>query len=370
MLGVPVDYMDYALSLAELALGYTSPNPAVGAVIVKDGQVVGLGHTQPPGLAHAEIMAIRQAGERTKGATMYVTLEPCCHQGRTAPCTSAIIEAGINKVHAALIDPNPLVSGKGIEQLKAAGIEVILGEHEDKAREINEGYIKYITTGYPFIMAKFAMSIDGKIATRTGDAKWISSEEARNHVHQLRRTVDAIMVGANTVIMDNPRLTARGSFDKGGRTRSQPLRIIVDGKGRTPLKSQVFEEPGNILLAVSKSLDIKKVDAFKEAGAEVIGFEAKNDIIDLSELMEVLGKKKITSIMVEGGSILFGSLFDSYLIDKVLVCIAPLIIGGDGAKSAIAGSGAETIARALRLHNVTTNLVGADILLNGYVDGK
>jgi diaminohydroxyphosphoribosylaminopyrimidine deaminase/5-amino-6-(5-phosphoribosylamino)uracil reductase len=370
MLGVPVDYMDYALSLAELALGYTSPNPAVGAVIVKDGQVVGLGHTQPPGLAHAEVMAIRQAGERAKGATMYVTLEPCCHQGRTPPCTRAIIDAGIRRVHTALIDPNPEISGKGIEQLKAAKIEVIVGEHEEKAREINEGYIKYITTGYPFVMAKFAMSLDGKIATRTGDAKWISSEEARNHVHQLRRTVDAIMVGANTIIMDNPRLTARGSLDKGGRTKSQPLRIIVDGKGRTPLNSQVFEEPGSILMAVSKSVDSKKIAEYKKAGAEVMKFDADNDVIDLSELMEVLGKKEITSVMVEGGSILFGSLFDHCLIDKVLVCIAPLIIGGEAAKSAVAGCGAETIAQSLHLHNVTMHQVGADILLNGYVDGK
>jgi diaminohydroxyphosphoribosylaminopyrimidine deaminase/5-amino-6-(5-phosphoribosylamino)uracil reductase len=170
--------------------------------------------------------------------------------------------------------------------------------------------------------------------------------------------------------MDNPKLTARGSFDKGGRTKSQPLRIIVDGKGRTPLTAQVFEEPGSVLLAVSKSLDAKKVAAYKKIGAEVIGFKAENDVIDLNELMEVLGRKKITSVMVEGGSILFGSLFDNCLIDKVLVCIAPLIIGGDGAKSAVAGCGAETIAKALHLNNVTINVVGADILLNGYVDGK
>lgn len=370
MLGVPVDYMDYALSLAELALGFTSPNPAVGAVIVKDGLVVGLGHTQPPGLAHAEIMAIRQAGDRAKGATMYVTLEPCCHQGKTPPCTNAIIEAGIRKIHIALIDPNPVVSGKGVQQLKNKGIEVVVGEHAEKAREINEGYIKYITTGYPFVMAKFAMSMDGKIATKNGDARWISSEEARNHVHQLRRTVDAIMVGANTVIIDNPRLTARGSFEKGGRTKSQPLRIIVDGRGRTPLNAQVFEEPGSILMAVSQSVDQKKVDAYKKAGAEVIIFQSKDDVIALNELMEVLGKKQITSIMVEGGSILFGSLFDSCLIDKVLVCIAPLIIGGEEAKSAVAGCGVETISGALKLHNITINSVGADILLSGYVDGK
>jgi diaminohydroxyphosphoribosylaminopyrimidine deaminase/5-amino-6-(5-phosphoribosylamino)uracil reductase len=370
MLVSPVDYMDYALSLAELALGYTSPNPAVGAVIVKDGLVVGLGHTQPPGQAHAEIMALRQAGNRAKGAVMYVTLEPCCHDGKTPPCTKAIIEAGISKVYASLIDPNPLVAGKGIKRLKEAGIEVVLGDREDKSREINEGYIKYITTGHPFVIAKFAMSLDGKIATKTGDSKWISSEETRNYIHQLRRAVDAIMVGANTVITDNPRLSARGSGEKGGRTKSQPLRVIVDGKGRIPVSSLIFKEPGSTLVAVAKPLDPKKMAEFQKVGAEVMEFRAKQQLIDLHLVLDELGKKKITSVLVEGGSILFGSLFDSHLVDKVLVCISPIIIGGEDAKTAVTGIGTNTITEALHLYNVKMHTMGTDILLNGYLDGK
>jgi diaminohydroxyphosphoribosylaminopyrimidine deaminase / 5-amino-6-(5-phosphoribosylamino)uracil reductase len=370
MLVSPVDYMDYALSLAELALGYTSPNPAVGAVIVKEGLVVGLGHTQPPGLAHAEIMALRQAGSRAKGAAMYVTLEPCCHEGRTPPCTNAIIEAGINKVFVSLIDPNPMVNGKGIEQLRKAGIDVVLGDHADKAREINEGYIKFITTGHPFVIAKFAMSIDGKIATKTGDSKWISSEETRNYVHRLRRAVDAIMVGANTVIRDNPKLSARGSGDKGGRTKSQPLRVIVDGRGRVPINSQIFKEPGNTVIALAKPGDSKKITDFQKAGAEVLEFDCSDGIINMTDLLEELGKRKITSILIEGGSILFGSLFDNKLIDKVLVCISPMIIGGEAAKSPIAGNGAGMISNVLHLNNVKISVMGGDILINGYLDGK
>lgn len=370
MLGSPVDYMEYALSLAELALGYTSPNPAVGAVIVREGMVVGLGHTQPPGYAHAEVMALRQAGPLAKGATMYVTLEPCCHRGRTPPCTEAIIEAGIGRVHVAIIDPNPAVNGKGVQQLREAGIEVVVGEHEEKAREINEGYIKYITTGYPFVIAKFAMSMDGKIATRTGDSRWISGEEARDYVHRIRRTVDAIMVGANTIIRDNPRLSARGSSDKAARTRSQPLRIIVDGRGRTPLESQIFSEPGSTLLAVSASLEPGRTAEYRQAGAEVVAFEAREDLIDLQQVLEMLGKKQVTSIMVEGGSMLFGTLFDNNLVDKVLVCISPMIIGGAGAFSAVGGEGVESIAGALRLHNLRMSMQGSDILLSAYVDGK
>jgi len=362
-----IDYMDYAISLGELALGYTSPNPAVGAVIVKDGVVIGLGHTQPPGSAHAEVMALRQAGNLAKGAAMFVSLEPCCHEGRTPPCTDAIIKAGISKVHVAMIDPNPLVNGKGIQQLREAGIEVIVGDHEAKARAVNEGYVKHITTGFPFVIAKFAMSMDGKIATRSGDSKWISSEETREYVHRIRRAIDAIMVGANTIITDNPKLTARGT-DKGGRTKSQPLRVIIDGKGRTPANAQIFKEPGKTLITVAKPLDAKKLADYEKAGAEVLQFHSKDQVIDLVQVMETLGKRNITGIMVEGGSTLFGSLFDQGMIDKVLVCISPIIIGGDEAKTAVGGKGVNLISEALRLQNVRIDSIGEDILLHGYVD--
>jgi len=370
MLARPVDFMECALSLAGLALGYTSPNPAVGAVVVRDGVVVGLGHTQPPGSVHAEVMALRQAGARAKGATMYVSLEPCCHQGRTPPCTQAIIDAGISEVHVSLIDPNPLVSGRGLKMLEEAGIKTFVGEYEERAREINEGYIKFITTGMPFVIAKFAMSLDGKIATQNGDSKWISGDESRKFVHYLRHIVDAIMVGANTVVADDPQLSARGCSGKGGKTKQQPLRVIVDGRGRTPLSARVFEEPGNTLIAVARPFDAKKIEDFSKAGAEVVELPADQGVIDLAELLSLLGRRQVTSVLVEGGNKLFGSLFDRGLIDKVLAFISPIIIGGEGAKSAVGGNGVGRDAEALRLNRVKISEFGDDILISGYVGSR
>lgn len=370
MLARPVDFMECALSLAGLALGYTSPNPAVGAVVVSDGVVVGLGHTQPPGSDHAEIMALRQAGPRAKGATMYVTLEPCCYYGRTPPCTQAIIDAGISEVHVALIDPNPLVSGNGLKALQEAGIKTFVGHCEEKAREINEGYIKHITTGRPFVIAKFAMSLDGKIATGSGDSRWISGDESRKFVHYLRHIVDAIMVGANTVVTDDPQLSARGCSGKGGKTKQQPLRVIVDGKGRTPLSARLFEEPGKTLIAVAKPFSTKKMEQFRKVGAEVVELPAERSNIDLAELLNVLGKRQVTSVLVEGGNKLFGSLFDHNLVDKVLAFISPIIIGGEAAKSAVGGNGVSRVTEALRLNRVRVMEFGDDILISGYIGGK
>jgi len=370
VLARPKDFMECALSLAGLALGYTSPNPAVGAVVVRDGVVVGLGHTQPLGSVHAEIMALRQAGSRAKGATMYVTLEPCCHHGRTPPCTQAIIDAGIAEVHMALIDPNPLVSGKGLKMLEKAEIKTFVGQCEEGVQEINEGYIKFITTGMPFVIAKFAMSLDGKIATQNGDSKWISGEESRKFVYYLRHIVDAVMVGANTVVADDPQLSARGCSGKGGKTKLQPLRVIVDGKGRTPLSARIFEEPGKTLVAVAKPLNAKAAEGFRKTGAEIVELPAEKDVIDLGELLRLLGKREVTSVLVEGGSGLFGSLFDRGLVDKVLAFISPIIIGGDGAKSAVGGNGVNTVVEALRLNRVKMIEFGDDILISGYVGGK
>ena len=363
-----VQYMEYALSLAELALGYTSPNPAVGAVVVKDGVVVGMGYTQPPGSAHAEVVALQQAKERAKDATMYVILEPCSHHGRTPPCTEAIIKAGISTVHIAMVDPNPLVCGKGVARLKDAGIRVIIGEYEEEARQINESYIKYITTGIPFVVAKYAMSLDGKIATKDGDSKWISGEESRKYVHKLRQQVDAIMVGVNTVIKDNPRLSARGCCGgKGGKLIQQPLRIILDGKGRMPVESRVFHEPGHTVVVVASRLSEQKEKELVEAGAEILVLEGEGDIINLEQLLEVLGERQITSLLVEGGSHLLGALIDQGLIDKVMVFIAPLIVGGSEATSAVAGRGASLISEALRLRDVEMRTFGDDVLVSGYV---
>jgi len=368
MLMPPVEYMDRALSLARLAMGYTSPNPAVGAVIVKEGVVVGRGYTQPAGSDHAEAIALNQAGDNAKGATMYVTLEPCCHYGRTPPCTHAIINAGISEVYISLIDPNPLVSGHGIRELNEAGIKTYIGVYQEEAYKINEAYIKFITTGLPFVITKFAMSLDGKIATKTGCSKWISNEDARKYVHVLRHTADAIMVGVNTVIADNPRLTARGCCGKGGETKTQPLRLIVDSNGRTPLDAQLFKQPGETLLAVVKPFDIEKKNNFAQIGVEVLELPGGEGLVDLEELFKVLGKRGIVTVLVEGGSKLLGYLFDHCLVDKVLVFIAPIIIGGIEAKTAVGGNGVDSVVDALCLNHVNIMNFGDNILVSGYVE--
>jgi diaminohydroxyphosphoribosylaminopyrimidine deaminase/5-amino-6-(5-phosphoribosylamino)uracil reductase len=363
----PRHHMECALSLARLAVGYTSPNPAVGAVVIKDGLVVGMGYTRPAGSDHAEIMALRQAGDRAQHATMYVTLEPCPHHGRTPPCTEAIIEAGISEVHAALIDPNPLVRGRGLSRLNEKGVKTHVGMCQQEAYDINEAYIKHITTGLPFVVAKFAMSLDGKIATRTGDSKWITKEETRKYAHGLRYTADAIMVGVNTVLADDPRLTARGCGGRGGIGKKQPLRLVVDSKGKVPPAAHVFEPPGEALVAVTTPLDPARKEGLENAGAEVVELPAKDGSVDMAEFLKLLGRREIVNILVEGGGKLLGSLFDEALVDKVVAFISPIIIGGRKAVC-VEGNGVENVAQALHLNRVAFNSLGDDILVSGYVE--
>jgi diaminohydroxyphosphoribosylaminopyrimidine deaminase/5-amino-6-(5-phosphoribosylamino)uracil reductase len=362
-----MDYMELALSLAKLALGQASPNPAVGAVVVKNDVVVGQGYTQPPGSAHAEVVALEQAGEESRGGVMYVTLEPCCHHGRTPPCTQAIIAAGITEVHLAMFDPNPLVSGRGKDKLEKEGVRIFVGEHEEEAREINEAYAKFIVTGMPFVTAKFAMSLDGKIATRSGDSKWISSSESRKYVHDLRYTNDSIMAGVNTVLIDDPHLTARCCGGRGGTARKQPLRVIVDGKGRTPLTARVFGEPGKTLLALGRSVKPEEATAFAHAGAEILELPSEEGLVDLERLLKALGERGIISVLVEGGGTLLGSLFDQRLIDKVIAFIAPIIIGGGGAKTAVGGKGVDKVVDSIKLGRVSVEKFGQDLMVSGYV---
>ena len=361
-----MDYMDRALLLARLALVHASPNPAVGAVIVKDGAIVGEGYTQPPGSNHAEIVALQQAGDKARGATMYVTLEPCCHQGRTPPCTKAIISAGIADVHISIIDPSLRVCGRGKAELEAAGIKTFVGDHEESAQELNEAYIKYTHTGLPFVIGKFAMSLDGKIATKTGESRWISGEQSRRYVHTLRSQIDAIMVGVDTVIRDDPQLTTRAGL-VGGRVEKQPLRIIVDSKGRTPLTAKIFQVPGKTLVAMTKGADPEKSKALVEVGAEVVELPAKGGMVNLEELLKLLGQRQIVSMMVEGGAAVFGSLFEERLIDKVVVFVAPIVIGGHGAKNPVEGKGVEKLSQATGFTRVKAEMVGSDVLISGYI---
>ena len=360
-------YMERALALARDAAGSTSPNPAVGAVAVRNGEVVGEGHTQPAGQAHAEIMALRQAGSKARGATLFVTLEPCSHFGRTPPCTDAIIEAGVVSVTIAVMDPNPLVFGQGAARLLDAGVSVGVGDGEDEAAELIAPHAKFIRTGTPLVTAKFAMSLDGKIATRTGDSKWITSEESRRYAHELRRRSDAIMVGIGTALADDPQLTARDA--DGDPLPRQPLRVIVDSAGRLPSDAALLAQPGDTLVAMARE-DADARTRLESAGASVFaaGDDGRGDgRVNLGALLAELGRRKITSVLVEGGGGLLGSLFDEGLVDRMVGFVAPVIIGGSDALSPVGGSGAAMMADAVRLSGARVERVGGDVVVMGRV---
>ncbi|MBI3949504.1 MAG: bifunctional diaminohydroxyphosphoribosylaminopyrimidine deaminase/5-amino-6-(5-phosphoribosylamino)uracil reductase RibD [Acidobacteria bacterium] len=358
------DFMRRALQLAERARGRTSPNPMVGAVLVREGRIVGEGIHPQAGEPHAEIFALRQAGEAARGATLYVNLEPCCHFGRTPPCTQALIAAGIAEVHMAMLDPNPLVAGQGRESLEAAGIRTVVGECEAEAQCLNEVFVHWITTGRPFVIAKFAMSLDGKIATRRGDSRWITGPAARQHVHELRDQVDAILVGANTVIADDPQLTTR--LDK--EDVRHPLRIILDSRGRTPLTAQVFDStlPGHTLVATTPAMPARRRQVLEKRGIEVLVLSAEDGRVSLSALLTVLGRREIASLLVEGGGTVLGAFFAQGLVNKVCAFIAPLIIGGCHAMTPVGGIGVDRLADALRLERVELQQLGTDVLIGGY----
>ena len=357
-------FMRHALELARAAVGSTSPNPPVGAVVARDGRIVGEGHTQPAGEDHAEIVALGQAGELACGSTLYVTLEPCSHQGRTPPCTDAIITAGVEEVHASVVDPNPQVSGTGLEQLRRAGISVTLGEGREDAEELIAPHAKFITTGTPLVTAKFAMSLDGKVATHTGDSKWITSEESRRYVHTLRAQSDAIVVGIGTVLADDPQLTARDS--DGTPLPRQPLRVIADSRGRLPPDAMLLKQPGRTLVFVSDGAAMQQPGAHSQS-AEWIAAPGHDGRVDLRVMLSELGRRQITSLFVEGGGTLLGSLFDEGLVDRVIGFVAPVIIGGSTAPSPVSGSGVERIADAMRLNGVRIERFGDDVAIMGNV---
>jgi len=356
--------MARALELARELAGRTSPNPSVGAVVVKDGRIAGEGCYRGPGSPHAEAVALQMAGEAARGASVYVTLEPHCYTGSTPPCTDAIIAAGVAEVRFSHVDPNPRVNGEGKRQLEAAGIRVVVGEGEAEARRINEAYIKHRETGRPFVIAKFAASLDGKIAATSGDSRWVSGPETRAWSHELRTRIDAIAVGVNTVIVDNPQLTARPDDQL---SEHQPLRVVIDSRGRTPLDA-------NVLACVTKPALIATTDAssagwrerIAAAGARVEVLPSIDGRVSLPALLDLLGAEDVQSLLVEGGGILLGSFFDQRLVDKVHAVIAPMIIGGASAPTAVAGRGAARMADALRLHDVAVERLGDDILVTGY----
>ncbi|MEZ4553092.1 MAG: bifunctional diaminohydroxyphosphoribosylaminopyrimidine deaminase/5-amino-6-(5-phosphoribosylamino)uracil reductase RibD [Dehalococcoidia bacterium] len=357
------EYMRVALEEAARALGHSSPNPAVGAILVRDGEVVGRGHTQPPGAAHAEVMALRDAGDRARGATAYVTLEPCGHHGRTPPCTRALIDAMVARVVYAIEDPDPLVRGEGHRQLAEAGVAVEHGDGAEESSRLLEGYLKHRRTGMPFVIAKFAASLDGHIAAASGDSRWVSGPETAAWMHRQRATLDAIVVGSRTVLVDDPQLTARpeGVTD----ATHQPLRIVVDSSGRISPTARVLQPPPATLVATTESAPERWRESIRRAGAEVLTLPERDGHVDLDALLGVLGGRGALTVLFEGGGTLLGSLFDARLVDRVQAVIAPLIIGAAEAPSAVSGRGAYRMADAPRLRSVTVERFGDDAMISG-----
>lgn len=357
--------MRLALELAKRGKGKVNPNPLVGAIIVKNNVIIGQGYHQNYGGNHAEINAFNSAVDDLTKSTMYVTLEPCSHYGKTPPCVDKIIENKVSKVVVGCLDPNPKVCGSGIKKLESAGIEVIVGVLENECIKINEVFIKLITQKKPFVLLKSAMSLDGKIATAKGESRWITGKEAREEVHKLRNETLGIMVGVNTVIQDNPELTCRLY---GGRN---PIRIIVDSTLRIPIESKVIcdENKINTIIATTNNADSKKMIDIQKLGVKILIIKSKDGRVDLKELMIKLGELNIDSILLEGGSTLNFSAMSSGIVDKVQFYISPKIIGGENSKTPIGGLGIESLKDVFRVSYITTKIVGEDILIEGYVNG-
>ncbi|MBI5375477.1 MAG: bifunctional diaminohydroxyphosphoribosylaminopyrimidine deaminase/5-amino-6-(5-phosphoribosylamino)uracil reductase RibD [Candidatus Schekmanbacteria bacterium] len=359
-----IHFMKKVLSIAKKGAGTVSPNPMVGAILVKDRKIISSGYHKMAGSYHAEIIAIKKAGERAKGSTLYVNLEPCVHRGRTGPCCDVIKDAGITRVVAATKDPNPLVRGKGFKKLKESGLKVTEGVLEEEAQVLNEIFFKYITTRLPFTVLKTAASLDGRIATNNGESKWITSENSRKIVHRLRATFDAVLVGSNTVIKDNPQLTCRLVSAK-----RDPAVIIVDNKLSVPTESEIFKTKGKrkvIIATIDNSDNRRKGILFENLGAELLFFKGDDrKHVSLFQLMRVLGKREITSVLIEGGSSINADAIKSDIVDKFYFFFAPMLFGGEKAKGIIGGEGIENIKSAYQIEIENVRRVNRDILLIG-----
>ena len=385
-------YMARAMSLAARAIGQTYPNPMVGAVVVKDGRIIGEGYHHKAGEPHAEVHALRAAGDEAKGATLYVTLESCAHYGKTPPCAKRVIEAGISRVVVSVGDPNPLVAGKGIAMLKAAGIEVKTGVLEKECSTLIEGFLAYIKDKRPFITLKSAMSLDGKIATRTGESQWITNETARRDGHVLRATHDAIVVGIGTVLADNPSLTARISYEAveaaltkritakykdalvtlesdTNRAVHQPDVLILDSLGRTPLDSQILsnQESGRkVHIFVSDRCDSDRINQLQQAGAQVHVVSEQNGQLDLDEFLTIAGQIGYTSLLIEGGSHIISAFVKAKQFNKIITYIGNILIGGKDALSAMAGDGIDYLKDAPELQFNSVELIDNNIRIEAY----
>jgi len=355
-------FMKLALNLALKAKVRTSPNPMVGALVVKNGRIVGEGYHEKVGSPHAEIIALDEAAAKAKGASLYVTLEPCTHFGRTPPCVDRIVKSGIKEVIVGMIDPNPLNNGRGIHILKQHKIKVEVGFWEDKLRKLNEAFIKYISKRMPFVTVKVAQSLDGKIATYSGDSKWITSDKSRAYSHRIRQNYDAIMVGVNTILRDNPKLDAWFS-------KRQPIKIVVDSQLSTPEGANIFYKNSQVIIVTLPSFPGQETENRKILGekARILEVREKAGQINLKDTMKKLAQLEITNILVEGGGTLIGALVDERLVDKILFFISPKIIGGKEAISSVMGKGVVRIDKAIKLKEVKLKRIGEDFLVEGYV---
>ena len=356
-----IEYMRRAIELAERGAGFVNPNPMVGAVIVKGGRVIGEGWHERYGKWHAERNALKNCTEDARGATMYVTLEPCCHYGKTPPCTEAIIEHGIERVFVGMPDPNPLVAGKGLSLLREAGIEVVCGVEEEAIREQNKIFLKYIATRRPWVILKTAMTLDGKIATWSGDSRWITGTEARAYVHELRHRLMVVMIGIGTAVADDPLLNCRIE----GRGVRQPIRVIVDSNARLGLDSQIVKTAGkyHTIVAHTRFAAEERLEALKQAGVETLLCEEKEGLVDVDNLLFLLGQTGVDSILLEGGGGLNYSFLAGGFTDEVYSFIAPQIVGGEKAKTPVEGVGIEKMADAVTLERTDVLCLGQDILV-------
>ncbi|WP_139492334.1 bifunctional diaminohydroxyphosphoribosylaminopyrimidine deaminase/5-amino-6-(5-phosphoribosylamino)uracil reductase RibD [Brevibacillus dissolubilis] len=357
------DYMAVALQMAQGTLGQTSPNPVVGAVVVRDGAIVGMGAHLQAGEPHAEVHALRMAGDKARGATIYVTLEPCSHYGRTPPCAKGIIEAGISRVVVATLDPNPQVAGRGVSMLQEAGIEVTVGVLEKEAKRLNEIFFHYITTNRPFVTVKTASTLDGKVATETGHSRWISGELAREEVHMLRHQFDGILVGVNTVLADDPSLTARLE-----RETRQPVRVILDTTLRIPLHAKVVTDGlAPTLIYTTDRAPADKQEALQQLGVEVVRLSSPSGKVEIDEVLVSLGERRITSLLVEGGSAVNGAFLAAGAIQKVISYISLKLVGGAGAPTPFGGSGIELMGDAILLRDIEVERISdQDLRIVGY----
>jgi len=337
----------------------------VGAVVVRQGRIVGEGYHKKAGGPHGEILALRKAGPKARNASLYLNLEPCCHQGRTPPCTDSLIEKGIREVYVGMRDPNPQVSGKGIRRLRRAGIRVHQGILKKDCEKLNEIFIKYIQTGRPYVILKSAISLDGKIATRTGQSQWITGPQARRQVHQLRNRVDAILVGAGTVLKDNPHLTTRLK----GNAVKHPVRVILDGDALTPVSAHVYKNATTqrVIHVTSRKASAARLQKLERIGVEVCVLKDRKGIIPLSRVMEHLGKEELTSLLIEGGGQVNEQALRENVVDKIELFMAPLLIGGKEAPGFMNGLGVQTLQQALAVRDLSVTPVGKDWMLEGYL---